>query len=56
MITKKRKGAETRRDAVRRQFREAMETQSPNPGVQILDSHGRPRKRRRRILVPVQAG
>ncbi len=54
MITKKRKGAETRREAVRRQFREAMEAQTPNPAVQVLDGHGRPRKRRRRVLFPIQ--
>jgi hypothetical protein len=51
MITRKRKGAETRKEAVRRQFRENADRINPSPAAQLLDGHGRPRKRRRRIIL-----
>jgi hypothetical protein len=44
MMTKKRKSAETRRAAVRRQFREQAMRLNPSPFVQVFDAHGRPRK------------
>lgn len=55
MITKRRKGAETRRDAVRRQFREQADRESPEPSVRVLDGHGRPRQRPRKLIVPLPA-
>ncbi|WP_181176221.1 hypothetical protein [Mesorhizobium sp. B2-3-4] len=47
MITSKRKPAETRKEAVRRQFREQAERLNPSPFVQILNSRGLPRKQPR---------
>ena len=44
MLTTKRKPAETRKQAVRRQFRENAERLNPSPFVQVFDAHGRPRK------------
>lgn len=53
MLTKKRKGAETRRDAVRRQFRENALRLNPSPVVQVYDAHGRPRRVPRHTNVKV---
>lgn len=44
MITHKPKPM-SRRDAVRKQFRENALRQNPSPYVQVKDSYGRPRKR-----------
>ncbi len=48
MIGKKRKPAETRRDMVRRKFREHALRLTPSPFVQMFDGRGRPRERRTR--------
>jgi hypothetical protein len=42
---RKRKPAETRKEAVRRQFREHAMRLVPNPAVQVFDAHGRPRRK-----------
>lgn len=47
MITKRHKAAETRKEKVRRQFREHAERLNPSPFVQVYDAHGRPRNRPR---------
>jgi hypothetical protein len=41
---KKRKGAETRKEAVRRQFREHALRLAPSPAITVYDSRGRPRR------------
>lgn len=53
MIGKTRKPAETRKDAVRRQFREQAERLNPNPAIVPRDAHGRPRRKPRHANVKV---
>lgn len=51
MIVKTRKAADSRKEAVRRQFRENAVRQNPTPFVQVYDAHGRPRRKPRHSSV-----
>jgi hypothetical protein len=53
MITSKRKPAETRKEAVRRQFREHSERLNPSPFIQVLNSRGLPKKPARHTSLKV---
>jgi hypothetical protein len=55
MIQSKRKPKETRKETVRRQFREQALRLAPNPGVVPLDGRGLPRRKPHYSTVTVKA-
>jgi hypothetical protein len=55
MIKTRRKPAETRKEIVRRQYREHAERLAPNPGVTVFDGHGRPRRKPHYLTVTAKA-